>query len=559
MRTDDVSEVLRAARDAYERQDWPRARELFLAARAAGELSADDLFALSAAAWWMGHRDERARTLQEAYTTYGAADQPREAAMAAIALAVDLGLQGDDSGASGWMSRAQRLLRDDPDAPQHGYLICLLEVEPVVQGAEALDEPDFDALVANARRLHDLGRRHGDPDLVALGILGEGRALVRRGRITEGMALLDEAMLAILSGDMSPEWVGHVYCNLMTVAHELADLRRAMTWTEAATRWLETLPAAVLFTGICRVHRSQIHQVKGAWDRAEREAARVCVDLLHIQPATAAEAHYQVGEVRRLRGDITAAEESYQQAHRLGRDPQPGLALLRLAQGRRNAAAASIRAALVAEARGLPRARLCAAQVEIALACGDVVTARKACEELEDLAATYASSGLEVMARHARGATLLADGHPAEALPVLRDACQRWHDVEAPYDCARIRLLLARAYDALGDADAAALERDVAEELFARLGAARNAGATAAEREGGPRLPDGLTPREAEVLTLVAAGKTNRDIADDLVISQKTVARHLSNIFTKLGLASRTAAAAYAFEHGLATPAAGRG
>lgn len=553
-----MSEALQAARDAYARQDWPRARELFLAARPTGDLSADDLFALSDAAWWMGHRDERARTLEEVYKGYVAAGRPRQAAMAAIALAVDLALQGDDSAGSGWMSRAQRLVRDDPDAPEHGYLICLLEVEPMVEGAAPLDERNAAALLASARRVQDLGRRHGDPDLVALGLLGEGRALVRRGRVTEGMALLDEAMLAILSGDMSPQWVGHVYCNLMTVAHELADLRRAMTWTEAATRWLESLPAAVLFTGICRVHRSQIHQVKGAWDRAEREAARVCVDLLHIQPATAAEAHYQVGEIRRLRGDLAGAEESYQQAHRLGRDPQPGLALLRLAQGRIDAATASIRAALVAEARALARARLCAAQVEIAVAGGEVVTAGKACEELEDIAGTYASSGLEVMARHARGAILLADGHPAEALPVLRDACQRWHDVEAPYDCARIRLLLARAYDALGDPEAAALERDVAGELFARLGAARDAEATAGRRARTP-LPDGLTPREAEVLTLVAAGKTNRDIAGDLVISEKTVARHLSNIFTKLGLGSRTAAAAYAFEHGLTRPAAGRG
>ena len=212
------------------------------------------------------------------------------------------------------------------------------------------------------------------------------------------MALLDEAMLAVRSGELGPEWAGNIYCHLMTAFTELADVRRAAEWTDATSRWLATLPAAVLFTGICRVHRSQVLQRRGAWAQAEREAALVCAELADLQVAGAAEGHYQVGEIRRLRGDLDGAEAAYREAHRLGRDPQPGLALLRLAQGRAAAAAAS-----VVHDR-LARARLCAAQVEIALAVDDPGTARSACDELERAASTYRSSGLEAVAVQARGA-----------------------------------------------------------------------------------------------------------------------------------------------------------
>lgn len=556
----DVSEALQAAREAYGRRDWPRARELFTAARADVELSAEDLYALSDAAWWMGAADESITTCEQAYRAYLDQQRPRQAAMAAFDVAINLFLRGDEARGSGWMGRAQRLLADEPDGAEHGYVRYVLEVEAALDGIAAPHDVGLDALTASARAVQDIGRRHGDPSLVAVGMVGEGRALVRQGRVPEGVGLLDEAMLAVLGGDLNPAWAGNAYCHLMSAAWELTDFRRAAEWTEATARWLEGMPVAVVFTGVCRVHRSQVHQLHGAWERAEADAARVCTDLVDIEPAAAAEGHYQVGDIRRLRGDLAGAEESYQQAHRLGRDPQPGVALLRLAQGRLDAASASIRAALVAEsADRLARARLCAAQVEIALAADDLVVARKACEELEDIAVTYGTTGLQVMARHARGSVLLAEGHPEEALPVLRDACRRWQDVEAPYDCARVRVLLALAYDALGDADAAGRELDAAAEVFDRLGAEPDSRQVAALRPGRPHLPDGLTAREAEVLALVAGGKTNRDIADELVISQKTVARHLSNIFTKLDVSSRTAAAGYAYEHGLASPAAGRG
>jgi DNA-binding NarL/FixJ family response regulator len=540
-------EALAAARDAFRRHDWAGARERFAAARAAGELAAADLDALADAAWWLGDVEEASAVLELAHRRYLEEGRPRRAAMAAIGIAVNHLLRGDGVVGSGWLGRARRLLHDLPEGVEHGYLLQL-ELEG------GLDGDDPEAVVATARRVGELGRRHGDPNLVATGDLFEGRVLVRQGRVADGMARLDEAMLAVLSGDLRPEMAGNIYCHLMAAFAELADVRRAAEWTEATGRWLAGLPRAVLFTGICRVHRSQVMARRGAWAEAEREAALVCRDLADLHVAGAAEGHYQLGELRRLRGDLAGAEDAYRLAHELGRDPQPGLALLRLAQGRAANAAASVRAALTAVAADrLARAWLCAAQVEIALAAGDVETAGRACDELTATASTYGSSGLEAAALQARGAVLLAGGRAEAALPTLRAACRRWRELDAPYDAARVRVLLARAYAALGDGDAATMELDAAAAVFQRLGATLDAASTHAAGRGRPALPGGLTGREAEVLALVAAGRTNREIAATLVLSHKTVARHLSNIFAKLGVTSRTQAAAWAYEHGLAT------
>jgi DNA-binding NarL/FixJ family response regulator len=462
-----------------------------------------------------------------------------------MAMAGFLFMRGEAAAGSGWLSRALRLLNDQPECAEHGYAL-FMDLEG------ALGAGDFAAAIDTARRMQEIGRRFADPSLTALGVAGEGRALIKQGLVSDGIALLDEAMLAALSDELDPGWAGNIYCQLMRACYELSDLRRAGEWTQATARWCESLPAAGPFMGVCRVHRAQIFQVHGAWEQAEREAARACEDLADFDLGTVAEGAYQVAEVRRLRGDLSGAEQAFRQAHALGRDPQPGLALLRLAQGHIGAASASIRAALAAEGRDrLARARLCAAQVEIALAAGEIEAARLASDELEETAIIYRSSGLEAAAPTARGAVLLAEGRPAEALQALRLACLRWQRLTAPYEAARVRLLLARAYDALGNQDAAALELDAAEAVFTRLGATLDAKRVAHLRGRTP-LPGGLTEREAEVLALVAAAKTNKEIAASLFISEKTVARHLSNIFTKLGLPSRTAAAAYAFEHGLA-------
>ena len=542
----DVTLLIEAAQVAFGCRDWAVARDRFRAARDVGVLGADDFFALAEAAWWLGEIDESLAAFEQAYRRYLQAGQPRRAAMAAMFLAAHSTERGDLAIGSGWMGRVHRLLRDQPEGAEHGYPLYF-DVFSAMAGG------DLDGAVARARRMQEVGRRFGDPNLVAIGVLGQGRALIKQGRVDDGMALLDEAMLAALSDELHPVWTGGIYCHLMDACHQLVDLRRAGEWTQAATRWCERLPEAVLYRGVCRVHRAQVLQVRGAWEQAEREATRASSDLLGVHVGTVAEGHYQVGEVRRLRGDLSGAEEAFRRAHQLGRDPQPGLALLRLAQGRVDAASASIRVALAGETRDrLRRARLCAAQVEIALAAKDREAAHAASDELTATAAAYGSSGLEAASRQAQGAVLLADGQAAQALPTLRSACRLWQGLEAPYDTAKIRLLLAGASRALGDEDAAALELDAARVVFERLGAALDT-RTVTKLLGRSGLPGGLTDREAEVLRLVAAGNSNREIAAVLVLSDKTVARHLSNIYTKLGLSSRTAATAYAFEHGLAS------
>jgi DNA-binding NarL/FixJ family response regulator len=542
----EVDTDLAAARAAYARRRWPEARRLFHAARERAPLPADDLTALADADWWLGLVDESVAVGDQAYHAHLGANRPRSAAMAAIGVAVNHFLRGDAALGAGWMGRAGHALDAQPDAPEHGYLIFLIEVEG------GLDGPDPELVVAAARRVAALGRQHHDPNLVAMGRSGEGRARLRQGRVPEGLALLDEAMVAALGDELLPEYAGNVYCHLMAACWELADIRRARTWVDSTSGWLRTLPAAVLFHGICRIHRAQVLQITGDWSAAAQEAALVCAELAGIAVSTAAEGHYQLAELHRLGGRFDAAEREYRQAHRLGRDPQPGLALLRMAQDRVDAAAGAVRTALLATPDNrLQRARLCAAAVEIALAGADPATAEHCADELAEIAAAYRSPGFTAAAEHCRGAVLLSADHPEAALPVLRSACRRWQELSAPYECARVRVLLAGAYQALGDADGAELELSAAAEVFEMLGAQPDVDAVAALR-GAPGLPGELTEREAQVLACLARGRSNKEIGAALVISEKTVARHLSNIFTKLGVTSRTAAAAYAFEHGLA-------
>ena len=541
----DPGTLIAAARAAYGRRRWDEARAAFTAVADPASLTADDLTALADCDWWLGRVDESISVGARAFRAFLDAGRPRPAAMAAVGVAVNLLMRGEEVTGSGWLGRAAELLADQPECAEQGYLAYLLEVEG------ALDDPDREAVLAAAGRVRELGRRLGDPTLVASGLLGEGRVLLRQGHVHEGLARLDEAMVSVLAGEVLPEWAGNIYCHLMSATYELGDLRRTWSWVQATSRWLETLPAAAVFTGMCRVHRAQVLQAAGEWQRSESEAATACAELTDVSLLPAAEGHYQLGELARLRGRYAPAEDSYRHAHRLGRDPQPGLALLRLRQGNIRAAAASLRAALLAETGNpLPRARLRTAQAEIALAAGDRSTAEAAVRELEDTAARYASPGFDAAARQWRGALLLASARPDAALPVLSGACRAWRDLHAPYDCARVRMLLAEAYRALGDADGAELELAAAAQVFDRLGAAPDAAAVA-ELRGDPAPPGGLTDREAEVLVCLAAGRTNAEIADELVISRKTVARHLSNIFAKLDVSTRTAAGAWAHRHGL--------
>jgi DNA-binding CsgD family transcriptional regulator len=542
----DDTDIVRAAHDALARRDWAAARRDFLAAKAQDALRSDDVYALAEADWWLGLIQEALAAYEESYHRYLREDRRERAAMSALELAGTLFLRGDQAEGSGWLSRFHRLLNEIPEGVEHAYAKC------VALEARAAEMPLAD-VVKQARQIQEAARRHRDPNLAALTLVIEGRAMIKSGWAEDGMALLDEAMLDVMSDQMNPAYAGNIYCNMIAACHELGDLRRMRQWTKSLARWCKQIPPAVLFTGICRVHQAQLLAVSGAWEQAEREASQVCTDLQGIQVESVAEAHYAVGEVRMRQGDLAAAEFALEEADRLGRDPQPALALVRLAQGHPERAKAMLDVALAARAgQPLARAPLLAGLVEVMLESGELETARRAADELAGIAASFGTEVLRARGLQATGAVLVAEDRCVEALPMLREACRVWQDLDAPYDAARVRLLLARVCSELSDTDSAIRALDAAAEAFDRLGARLDSRKIATLRQT-PSLPDGLTEREVEVLALVAAGQTNRQIAEALVISHKTVARHLSNIFVKCGLGTRAAATAYAFEHDLLT------
>jgi tetratricopeptide (TPR) repeat protein len=464
---------LAAARAAFAAHDWIGAREGFVAARERTTLDADDLHALAEASWWLGLMDESQAARKEAYGAYLKASDNRRAAMRAVDIAYAYFLRGDGPVGSGWVNRAQRLVEDEPDCPEQGYLLYLAVETSLDSGEETL---------TNAREVQGFGRRHGDHNLIAAGMVAEGRVLIKLGRAPEGVALLDEGMLEASSEDLLPNWAGNIYCHLMAACYELGDIRRATAWTQSTSEWCDRMAPAVLFKGICRVHRAQVMQIRGAWTQAQDEAERICEEVAHIHVGIVAEAHYQIGEIRRLSGDLEGAEDAYHQGHGGGRDPQPGLALLRLAQGRTEAAAALIHSALAGVTDRLSRARLLAAQVEIAIADDDPATASVAADELDAVASAYGSSGLQAAAKRSRGSVLLATGRTEEALSTLRLACTGWTELEAPYDCAKVRVLLARAYRQLGDIESSERELDAACSAFEELGAELDAKEVDGER-----------------------------------------------------------------------------
>jgi DNA-binding CsgD family transcriptional regulator len=409
---------------------------------------------------------------------------------------------------------------------------------------------DHAAAQAAAAEVAEIGDRYKDRDLSALGRNLEGRALIRQGRLVEGLPLLDEAMVAVTSGDLSPVVTGLVYCDAISSCQQSYALDRAREWTTALNAWCLAQPQLVPFAGACLIHRSEIMQLGGAWPEAIEEARRASSRLSQSRPADAGRAFYQEGELHRLRGEVTEAEHAYAMASERGCDPHPGLALLRVAQGRVDLAAAASRRALSATTDPLQRTRLLPAHVEIMLAASDLAEARLAAAELSALAEGFGMEVLGAMAQHAKGAVTLAEGDARGSIDPLRRAQEVWQR-------ARIRLLMARAFQTLGDIDGTLLELDAARKIFVQLGAVPDVVATEAmaspARTGAASTVDahGLSARELEVLRLVAAGKTNKVIASELFLSEKTVDRHVSNIFVKLDVPSRAAATAWAYQHHL--------
>ena len=459
-------DALRQASAAYADRDWPTAAGWFDLV-ADEQFTADDLAAYFETVWWLGRTDDALRLAATAYDALIADSQPNEAIKTALWLGVWHTGRGDEPQGFGWLGRAARLAEDIPEDPAHGYLLLFTEVQGNLMAGEPAKALDA------ARRVHDLGRRFDDPNLVAAGLNGEGRALLNLGQLVDGLALIDEAMVYVLHSRLTPLLTGSIYCLTLEACHEVADIRRLACWTELTEKWLASQSAAVILDAMCRVHRAELQLLRGDWDDAER-GARDVIGLLEVNRVDyAAEAWYVVGEVRRLRGDPTAAD-AYEEAHARGRDPQPGRALLRLQHGDAAGAATSIRSALVAAGSDrLRRAPICGAAVEIALVAGRLEEARDAESELAATAAKYGTSGLEAMAATALGSLLVADGRAEEALPVLRDACRRWVDLGAEYDAAGTCRWLAKAYRAMGDGASATAEEARAEKTYERLGAAQ--------------------------------------------------------------------------------------
>lgn len=539
------SGALTRGREAFSRRAWREAFDYLSAADQAAPLAAEDVERLATAATLVG-RDDGPDFWARAHQEFLNRGDIERAARCAFWVAFLLMTAGKPARGSGWISRGRRLLEDGQlSGAIQGLLLVPLALQRVSEG----DAEGAYAAFAEASQIAD---RHHDRDLAALSRHGLGRALIYMGRIADGVMLLDESMVAVTADDVSPIIVGGVYCSVIAACREIFDLRRAQEWTAALNEWCASQPDAVQHRGYCCVHRAEMMQLHGAWLEAMHEAQQASQHLAAPRTHLAAgEALYQQAELHRLRGDVANAEDGYRQAAQLGRKPYPGLAQLRLAQGHIDAAATAIRNALD-EFSGHMRTRALPAYVEIMLAVRDVPAARAAAEELTAIAATLDAPLVDALAAHAMGSVLLAEHDARGALTALRRAWTLWSELDAPYEAARTRVLVAVACRALGDEDGADMELDAARQVFAQLGAAPElARVEEAARQHAQKTAGGLSAREAQVLRLVATGKTNRAIADELSISEKTVARHISNIFVKLNVSTRAAATAYAFQHEL--------
>ncbi len=543
-----TSDAISRGRESFERQAWGDAYAQLLSADRDASLSdLDDLERLATAAYLIGNDAEAASVLTRAYNACVSSGEIERAARCGFHIVMMLADQGDIGQASGWLGRAQRLLDDGQrDCAERGYLMLPVALQCVAEG-------DIATALATFTEAAGIGDRFHDIDLITLGRMGRGRCLIGLGQISAGMTLLDEVMVAVTSGEVSPIVAGIVYCSVIEACHDVFDMRRAQEWTEALSRWCISQPDLVAYRGECLVRRAEIMRLHGAWQDAMEEAERACEVLSRpSSQSVAGAAFYQRGEAHRLRGDFAKAEQAYREASRRGRAPEPGLALLRLAQGRVDASRAGIQRAIDEAPDPATRSTLLAACVEIMLAANDPAAARVAADELSEIAGNLDAAFLNAISAQAGGAVLLAEGEARSALAPLRRAWTAWQELEAPYEAARVRVLIGAACRQLGDDDTAEMELDAARLVLRQLGAVselQRVEALSNQQAGAGAA--GLTPRELEVLRLVASGKTNRAIAGELFISEKTVARHVSNIFVKLQLSSRSAATAYAHEHGL--------
>ena len=538
------AQALERGRESFDRKAWAESYRLLQTAERQGPLEPEDLERLATAAYLTGRDQENEAYRTQAHQLFLERGDREGAARNACWLAFGLLQRGERAPASGWFARAERILADARlDCVIQGYLLIPSAIQLIVQG----DAAGGDAAFARAA---DIARRFGDRDLASVAWGGRGRALIRLGHIAEGVALLDEAMVAVIAGDVTPALAGDVYCTVLEGCQEILDLRRSYEWTTLLARWCDTQPGLVRYRGECLLYRAEVLQFHGHWSEAARDAQDAC-ELLMSRPAAGA-AFYRVGELHRLRGEFSEAEAAYTRANECGRKPQPGLSLLRLAQGQLDAAAGLIRAALADTRSSAARMRMLPAAMEILLTAGDLDSARAVVTELSEIASTIGTPFLSAALAQATAAMRIAEGDIEGASSSLRQACEIWRDLGMPYEEAQSCRLMAAVCERRGDPEGHRLELDAARKLLDRLNVPpcpshpEEPGTPAPQPSARP-----LSDRELQVLRLLSAGKTNRAIAVELFISEKTVARHVSNIFDKIGASSRTGAAAWAFQHNL--------
>jgi DNA-binding CsgD family transcriptional regulator len=541
-----IRHELERGRQLYLQRAWADAYHAMSSADQDAPLEGEDLELLAMAAYLLGRDEDYLRSLERAHNAHLNAGQCARAVRCAFWLGFRVLMRGEAGRASGWFARAQRLLeRDARECAERGYLL-LPEVEQRLAAGER------EAAYVAAGEAAAIGERCNDPDLVACARHQQGRARILQGQVQAGLSLLDETMVMVTSGELSPLVTGLMYCSVIQACQQVYAIDRSREWTAALTRWCEGQPDMVAFAGVCQVHIAEIMQLQGAWPDSIDAARRACARAHEVDRRATAAGFYQQAEVHRLRGDFAVAEEAYVNASRWGLEPQPGLALLRLAQGRNNAAVAAIRRVTGATIDCMKRLSLLPAYIEIMLAAGDVKEARSACQKLEEIARSFETGVPAAIAAQALGAVHIAEGDAAAALGHLRHAFEVWQRIEAPYAAARVRVLIGVACRALGDNDGAGLEIDAARSAFELLGAKPDLARIAMlPQDALSHCAHGLTSRELQVLRLVATGKTNATIAVELRRSERTIDRHLSNILTKLDLPSRTAATAWAYDQGL--------
>src|SRR6185369_16688216 len=531
-------------RELLHKQEWGAAFSKLTAPDVTPLLGPVDLEELAKAAYLLGNETDGSEFYRRAHEEFLNLDQVQDAARCAFWLGFMSLINGELAVGTGWLSRAERLLSSQPDCCEKGYLLLPIGYREAHGGDPAVAHSVFVSA-------GEIGNRFGDKDLVTMALQGQGRSLIRQGEIARGVTLLDEAMVGVTAGEVSPMVAGAVYCSVIEGCSEIFDLRRAREWTAALEKWCLSQPDIVPYRGHCRIRRAEILQLEGAWRDAMDEAQQASEWFSKTKPRPeVGAALYCKAQLHRFRGEFAEAEQAYNEAAQWDRT-QPGLAQLRLAQGRLEAANAAIRR-IAEEVRGsMNRARVLEAYVEIALAVGDVAAARAAANELVEIADQYQAPLLLALSTRAVGAVLLAEHDARQALTFLRQSWATWCDLQAPFEASRTAVLTALACRELGDEDAAQAELTGARKVFESLGAVPDLMRTKALLITKTEPAGGLTSRELEVLRLIASGLTNRAIAEKLNISEKTVARHVSNIFIKLDLPSRSAATAYAYQHGL--------